>query len=273
MKEETKRQIEEMYKLRRPIKRIARETGLTENLIKKYLIQNNLWNGHRFMLKYFDEFFFDIIDTEEKAYWLGFIYADGYLAKPSTIGIELKSTDKNHLEKFKQSLHSEHDVKIYTKKSTFGAQENCRFSFASQHMFGILLNYFQHVNKTYEGCIPILQNEQLQWHLIRGFFDGDGSLTGKPKDDEHVFRPSVSFIGTQETLTFIQNFSGFDWSWSQRNPDKLVNDYQINIGRVNDCLSFLNNMYKDATIYLDRKYILYQSLLKNRERLKVKTRV
>ena len=267
------RKIEEMYSLRRPIKWIQQETGMSKSTIEKYLKDNNLWTGHKYMLKYFDEFFFDSIDTEEKAYWLGFIYADGYLAKPSTIGIELKATDKEHLEKYRKSLKAEHEVKVYHKNSTFGPQDNCRIAFASKHMFNILLNYFGSHKKTFEGHFPIIEDEKLIPHLIRGFFDGDGSLSGLPQEEEHLFRPSLSFIGTKETLKYIEKISGFDWSWSQRHPEKNTNNYQINCGRVNDCITFLNYMYKDATIFLDRKYERYLFLLENRQRLSAKARV
>ena len=51
------------------------------------------------------------------------------------------------------------------------------------------------------------------------------------------------------------------------------NNYQINCGRVNDCINFLNYMYKDSIVYLDRKYEKYQILLENRQRLIAKARV
>lgn len=265
--------IIEMYSLRRPMKWIQNETGFSEKTIKTFLKNKGLWTGHKYMLKYFDEFFFDVIDSEEKAYWLGFIYADGYLALPSTIGIELKSTDSTHLEKFKKSIKAEHDVKIYTKNSTFGIQENCRFCFASKHTFQILLSYFGSYKKTFEGHFPLNIRKDLIPHLVRGFFDGDGSLSGLPKDNTHLFCPSISLIGTKETLSYIEKISGFSWNWFQRFPEKKTNNYTINIGRVNDSLSFLKYMYEGATIYLDRKFERYQLLIENRARLQAKARV
>lgn len=266
--------IESMYSLRRALKSIRKETGYSEETIKNYLKEKGLWTGHRGMPKYFDEFFFDDINTEEKAYWLGFIYADGYLTQSgNAVGIELKSTDRNHLEKFKKSLKAEHDVKIYTKNSTFGVQENCRLAVGSKHMFKILLNYFGSHRKTFEGHFPVIQNQDLMPHLVRGFFDGDGSLSWHCKDDgKHIISPSISFIGTKETMTFIEQLSGFKWNWSQRFPERKTNNYQIGCGRVNDCINFLNYMYKDATIYLDRKYEKYQTLLENRKRFSAKAR-
>lgn len=265
--------IIEMYFKRRPMKWISQETGMSQKVIKEYLKNNNLWTGHKYLLKYFNEFFFDNIDTEEKAYWLGFIYADGYLANPSTIGIEIKANDKEHLEKFRRALQSEHEIKIYYKNSTFGPQNNARFAFSSKHMFNILLSYYKSVHKTFEGELPKLKNASLIRHLIRGFFDGDGSLTGIPKNNEYVFRPSISFIGTKETLEYIEKLSGFHWNWSQRFPEKKTNNYQINVGRVKDSLTFLHWMYDDSTIYLDRKYQRFLYCLENRELNQAKVRV
>lgn len=262
--------IIEMYGLRRPIAHIVKATGLSRNVIEKWLKGNNLWTGHKFLYSYYDEFFFDQIDTEEKAYWLGFIYADGYISKSNEVGIELKADDYEHLVKFKNALHAERDVKIYHKNSTFGPQDNCRFTVGSTHMCNILLNYFGSINKTLEGHLPHI-DKALEHHLIRGFFDGDGCLTGY-KDDEHLFRPNVGFIGTTETLKYIEEISGFQWGWSKR-VETDIDNYQIHCGRVNDCMQFLNYMYEDATVYLDRKFDRYQILLENRSRLQAKARV
>lgn len=272
MDDVNRKKIEEMYALRRPIKWIERETGMPKKVIEQYLKDNNLWTGHKYRLKFFDEFFFDTIDTEEKAYWLGFIYADGYLAKPSTIGIEIKSTDYDHLKKYKKAIKAEHDIRVYKKNSTFGPQENARLAVSSKHMFNILLSYFGSINKTEKGSFPRLQNKELIRHLIRGFFDGDGSLTGMPKDNEHLFRPAISFIGTKETLAYIEKISGFHWNWSQRHPERNTNNYEIGIGQVHDCLSFLHYMYDDSTIYLDRKYERFLYCLENREKNQAKAR-
>ncbi len=60
--------------------------------------------------------FFDVIDSEEKAYWLGFIYADGNVSKNGyTLTIGLQATDSSHLMKladiFKRPVH------FYTQKA------------------------------------------------------------------------------------------------------------------------------------------------------------
>ena len=52
-----------------------------------------------------DETVFNTIDTEEKAYWLGFMFADGFvLSADNTIGLDLAEKDFHHLEKYKKFL-------------------------------------------------------------------------------------------------------------------------------------------------------------------------
>lgn len=105
MEQQQIQKITDMYSKRRPLKTIGRETGIAPEQIKKWLIQKGLWTGHCFLPLYLDEFFFDNIDTEEKAYWLGFFFADGYLTQSSNaVGIELKATKIEHLEKFRCAL-------------------------------------------------------------------------------------------------------------------------------------------------------------------------
>lgn len=260
--------IEEMYAKRRPMSWIMRETGYSDKKIKEYLQENGLWNGHKSMRLYTDEFFFDNIDTEEKAYWLGFIFADGYLTLPRTIGIELKSDELNHLNKFKQAVQSEHEIHVYNKNSTFGPQTNCRICFSSQHMFDILVGYFKSQRKTYEGEFPILKDESLIRHLIRGFFDGDGSISiHNDKNKNGTLKFNIGFTGRKSVLEYIEEQSGFNWSWSQRWPDRPVDNYQISCGRVDDSLKFLDYMYKDCTVYLDRKYEKYLQIKESRQSL------
>lgn len=273
MEQQQIQKIIDMYSKRRPLKAIGRETGIAPKQIKKWLIQQKLWTGHRFLPLYFDEFFFDNIDTEEKAYWLGFFFADGYLTQSSNnLGIELKATEIKHLEKFRQTLQAEHTVKVYHKNSTFGPQDNCRFVIGSKHMKAILLSYFGTVDKTHNGHLPKLENPQLIRHLIRGFFDGDGSISlGSRPGGLVPF--GLSFTGRKEVLEYIEEVSGFIWSWSQRFPESGVDNYQISCGRVNDAINFLKYMYEDSTIYLDRKKERCDFILQNRAEFSAKARV
>ena len=60
--------------------------------------------------------YFETIDTEHKAYWLGFIYADGYLSisgKTKRMGVSLCLKDKVHLQNFSKCIESNYPIHEY----------------------------------------------------------------------------------------------------------------------------------------------------------------
>ena len=126
-----------------------------------------------------NEHIFDSIDTEEKAYWLGFMFADGFvLSNDNTIGLDLAEKDFTHLEKFRLFLNFIGNLKV--TNTNFPNVKRVRLEFSSKYMKQILISY---------GCIPkksltlnfpninIFNNIELIRHFIRGYVDGDGCLT------------------------------------------------------------------------------------------------
>ena len=76
----------------------------------------------------FDECVFDSIDNEEKAYWLGFIFADGCISsRDNAFELSLKGEDIEHLHKFNTFMGHIHDnVKLSTIKSNNTEYTRCR---------------------------------------------------------------------------------------------------------------------------------------------------
>ena len=164
----------------------------------------------------FNEHVFDSIDTEEKAYWLGFIYADGYIDssplnpdKKSVYNFELslKADDVEHLNKFNKFMeHINDNVKINDTKCQDKIFKRCRWLIANKHLWNILNNY---------GCTPqksntlkfpdesIFKDKSLIRHFIRGYFDGDGCLSWA--DKEHKI-PCIEVVGTESFLHSIQKY-------------------------------------------------------------------
>ena len=140
---------------------------------------------------------FEIIDTEEKAYWLGFLYADGSVgSKEDKIELGLAEKDLKHIEKFRDFMNITN--KISYREST----RSYRISFRSSKCKQDLIN---------KGCIPkkslILEfpNEKqvpnnLIKHFIRGYFDGDGSIA---KNKNKV---RATIISTEDFCWGIKNY-------------------------------------------------------------------
>jgi hypothetical protein len=199
-----------------------------------------------------DNSFFQIIDTEEKAYWLGMIAADGYLKKKYIVG--LSSKDKEHLEKLLKSLKC--NAKIVNKFSKkFPNSINYEVDISSEQLHNDLVKLgIVHrkslVLREFISQIPI----KLVRHTIRGYLDGDGSL-GIRKDGG-VW---LNFLGTEEVCESIVKYfeNGYgaikhdNFKYSLKKYDNI---YRLSIGSKKYQLAIIKHLYEDATIYLDRKF-------------------
>ena len=198
---------------------------------------------------------FEIIDTEEKAYWLGFLYADGSVgSSDNRIELGLAEKDLKHIEKFKDFIGLDNKISYREKTKSY------RYSFKSIPCKADLIK---------QGCVPkkslILKfpSEQqvpkkLLRHFIRGYFNGDGWFT----NTENCFQ--VGLIGTE---SFIEGF--LDSIEIENKNNKIFDVHRENgakryvFSAYKDVLNFLNWIYKDSTIYLDRKYENYLDFINN----------
>lgn len=220
----------------------------------------------------FNENVFDIIDTEEKAYWLGFIWADGTISstpldpnKKSTYNFELslKGSDKEHLEKFNkfmEHIDSNHVRLTKTTCSYDGRKvicECCRWWIVNKHLWTTLNNYGCTPKKSLTLKFPdlnIFKTKYLVRDFIRGFFDGDGCISYSNK--EHTMM-NISFLGTLDMLEGVEEnlplLQKYKFSKNHDNND-ITMRFMI-CGK--NGLSILHFLYNNATIYLNRKYNKY----------------
>jgi len=109
-------------------KEIARRLGWQLEQVEEFL---STYTGYYRPTKrqfYVNDEFFERIDTEEKAYWLGFLYADGSVHHIN-LTIALQRSDEEHLKLFLKHLESENGV--YQHDNTYvykGETKNRYFS-------------------------------------------------------------------------------------------------------------------------------------------------
>lgn len=119
----------------------------------------------------FDETYFSSIDTKEKAYWLGFIAADGCVHRnvsgSNEFSIALAMKDYEHLALLKQALKSDHAISV--NKST----NTCKLRIVRKNFTDDLIRHGIVQNKTMQ---PFHVPKNLMTHWLRGLFDGDGSF-------------------------------------------------------------------------------------------------
>lgn len=252
MKENYNEATEMYINSKTTLREICKKFEIERTAFAKYLKHINVSTRKKISS---DDTLFEKIDNEEKAYWLGFLYADGSITynlekTKYVIELGLAIKDYNHLEKFKKFLKCKNNIKLREKT------KSCRLIICSKKMCEDLIKL---------GCVPnkslILKyptEEQvpleLQKHFIRGYFDGDGSI-GLSKTRT---TPKITLIGTIE---FINDFKKLFPKGIIQIKDKrhLNNTFSIRFN-VQQGIGFLYTIYKDSEIYLDRKYERYINL-------------
>ena len=255
--------INEYQNKNNTLKAIAEMFQVRPEAIRNLLRKENIPITNKQTQKYpRNSNFFDVIDTPQKAYWLGMFYADGCVKKNNQITLGLK--DLEHVEKFKQAIAAINN-KIITIEDKRLNKIYYRYDFTirDKQLHDSLIKQGVLVNKSYENFgLPQLLNLSLMRHFIRGYYDGDGGLTYKINYDcpsKSHFK--VSFTGNQQFLNELKCFLNRDKiSLQQNSISKITYDFSIS-GRQ-QVLSFLSWLYQDSDEFtrLDRKYNKYLEL-------------
>lgn len=214
----------------------------------------------------FNDKIFDKIDTEEKAYWLGFIYADGYIDsspldpnKKSKYQFELslKESDVKHLYKFNSFMqHNKNNIKIGKVNLNDKTFFRCRWNVANKHLWETLNNYGCTPQKSLTLQFPeesVFKDKSLIRHFIRGYIDGDGCISHICSNSSKThLSPIISVLGTKEFLQKLQQLLGVTGCMRLNNDSNQVTyalQFSSNISRY-----LCSLLYDNCTIYLDRKY-------------------
>lgn len=238
---------------------MCKKYTLESSSMKKLMTSFNLLKEpiKSFIKGDYDYNIFDEIDTEEKAYWLGFIFADGYLNSSPlfekkkddfTIELSLSLKDLDHLNKFKEFIKYSKEIKTDDYR--------CRFYVSNKHLWTTLASY---------GCTPlkslilsfpnenIFKTKDLIRHFIRGYFDGDGWITYTSKDHQNM---SCGILGTLGFLTCVKNYVNSDNKLEHNHNNEEESTMKLLLSGSSG-LRFLHYLYKDSNIYLERKYDKY----------------
>ena len=148
-----------------------------------------------------DEHFFDNIDSEEKAYFLGILFSDGTNSlKDTEISLRLNEDDFEILEKLNNLIQPTKPIGFIPKKSSNHKNQR-RLTINSKKISYRLNELGMMPNKTFKLEYPICFNNNLHCHFIRGYFDGDGYVGYNVTNGES----QISFTGTESIILSIQD--------------------------------------------------------------------
>lgn len=258
-------EIIEMYQNNVSLREIEKRTSHGRPAITKMLqrlgIKTTTGNHYR---KYFFDFnFFEKIDNEYKAYWLGFMYADGCILKQDNRGygeqefkIQIAKEDLQLLEKFKQDIKSTYPIREDKSKNEKNPNHQIQViqSLRSQKTVDDLKKLGCVENKSLILTFPSEQQvpKELQKHFIRGYFDGDGFIS---ETKEHYY---INFVGTESFIKKLYQILNMGSVF----PDKRKeNSWYLSIGGNLQVIKFYHLLYDNSNRYMQRKYEKFQLLL------------
>lgn len=231
----------------RAVRRVLKEEGINTRLKNRYIL---------------DENYFDCIDTEFKAYILGFIYADGFGGDEKFNNIVIAVNDLEILEFIAKEFKFTGNIRK-TKKGGF-ENSKCGYSlnFSSKIMASRLREIGLYPNKSLTiDTLPQI-DKKLVRHFIRGYFDGDGSIvlshnTSYYKAIDGVIKyiyPTYCFmiLGTKGFLEEIIKEAEFNYAKIHNTKSEKIKCIKINAKKeFNNIFKYL---YDNSTIKLERKY-------------------
>lgn len=233
---------------------IAEKYNTTSTTILSWL---DKWGISRRSSKYHvNEYYFDMIDDQNKAYLIGLLYADGYNnVKNNSVSITLQERDRHILESFNELIESDRPLRFVNNSKKNKNWSDCyQLMITNEHLSKTLEAYGMVQAKSLVLEFPHWLDKKLYPHFLRGYLDGDGSI------DKDLAGGGVSLVGTKSFCKDVQEFLLHDLNVESKMyiPKKSKNTIELRINKKRDSKIFLDYIYQDAILFLKRKFNTYQ---------------
>lgn len=228
--------------LRQPLSKIGEQYGIKRGVAKRILQEHNIHirtNGEAHKKYEIDEIFFSN-ENSDMAYVLGFIAADGSISKDSNrIKIGLSAKDIKQLELIKKLMKISHPIKNYTNADNFEIAEltwTCHKHKIDLAKYGVI------PKKTYTFKFPINLSKEYWADFIRGYFDGDGCITGiEPEWKICSYRIDI----LEKINTFFEE-NGIKPSIIHKRKGQEL--YDLRYASKNDLIKIYNLLYYNESV-------------------------
>lgn len=249
----------EMYLQGMSLTKISEKLKISSKRLSIWLQQQNITIINPAKIYQYNENYFASIDDEYKAYWLGFLYADGCVndnGKSKVLEVGLQLADEDHLIKLNESLNSDVNICYKTVHLNNKLFPCCRIRISSTKLCNDLIIL---------GCIPKkslvltfpskdIVPAHLVKHFVRGYIDGDGWV-GISTNKKYA---RIGVCGTYEFLKDMQKIMG--WKETKILKDKHSECFKFECGN-SESLQILQDLYQDSKISLNRKYKKYENII------------
>lgn len=204
----------------------------------------------------YNESYFNVIDTKEKAYIVGYTLADGYIDK-NNIEYGCALADKEILEFIAVQLGQ-----VSVREDHYFDKKNKRFPRARVSIRNkkLVRDLLSKINSKCDKTFPRVRKD-LQPYVLLGFFDGDGCLTYGHRKDRNRLWQKVNFTSSYKILYAIQVMLNKIGISSFLHPKGKENCFVLELANLKDVLAILRYMYQDESfVVLHRKFNKYNAL-------------
>lgn len=185
-----------------------REHNISNSVFYPYLRRHNLKSLQSSTRKHMvDDSFFKNIDSEIKAYWLGFIQCDGYI-NHNELELGLCAKDRSHIEKFLKHVNSNYPI---SNRVVAGKYDSCRVLIRSCAFVEPLLALGVEKFRSLTMKVLMPASNKLFKHYLRGILDANGSISlieGVTTIRFNMCLSSGSINFMQQLLHEIEEFTG-----------------------------------------------------------------
>jgi len=209
-----------------------------------------------------DETYFDNIDSQEKAYWLGFLWADGNISRtakraagPNRLRLAQKWSEKDHMEKFRTAIASNAPIARIPHE---GNHDVAQLDINSRRICDALTK-LGYGKKDARTSIPNIPHDLVK-HFIRGYFDGDGCLSIYTQTVRKwtILKHEWSITGNEDLLAAIQSILTADAATTATTKLKAYtrspHTRSLRYGKRDDIVKLYHYLYDNSSIYLDTKH-------------------
>lgn len=187
--------------------------------------------------------------TPELAYVVGFFIADGSMSDYSKSGkysVKFQCADLDVIEKIAEVSGYKNKIMVVKTKWKLGY----RISMAGKFIWNFFADLGFDNNKSHNAIIPNQVPENLWPHLVRGIFDGDGSISLRKRSSMY---PQLNIVGTRVVIDFISDFFDF-FNTKIKHRSSVVWRLDYN---GDNAVKFMNLIYSGSTIHMNRKFDIY----------------
>lgn len=240
---------------------ICEKLNCSKSLLSKIMLKYDIHRKQEYLS------YFESIDTQDKAYWLGLLSADGTVhIRPNGqgfISLTLKREDEYHLTNLYDSMGKIFRRYIYqgevlNKSGTISQYSNIQIGGRkltdSLIKLGVLAG-----ERTWSYEPPKILSDRLFFAFLRGYFDGDGTIT-KNNNKDLPSSYSVSLCGNKFTMeyfkVFLEKYNIKTFVRQDTHLEYAKPFYTLGFNTSSDIYLFLKFIYKDINekTYLKRKY-------------------